>query len=100
MRDRLCDTTPAVRRHINVFVDGRRAKLITTLFLIGGYGFILMFALGGAHSVPRRYATYPQDVAQGIGYARMALPFIGVLLTAVLLYLWDTGRRCVQAFRA
>jgi cytochrome c oxidase subunit 1 len=80
--------------------DGRRAKLITTLFLIGGYGFILMFALGGAHSVPRRYATYPQDVAQGIGYARMALPFIGVLLTAVLLYLWDTGRRCVQAFRA
>ena len=80
--------------------DGRRAKLITTLFLIGGYGFILMFALGGAHSVPRRYAAYPQDVAQGIGYARMALPFIGVLLTAVLLYLWDTGRRCVQAFRA
>ena len=31
MRDRLCDTTPAVRRHINVFVDGRRAKLETPL---------------------------------------------------------------------
>lgn len=31
MRDRLCDTTPAVRRHINVFVDGRRAKLDTAL---------------------------------------------------------------------
>jgi molybdopterin synthase sulfur carrier subunit len=31
MRDRLCDTTPRVRRHINVFVDGRRATLDTPL---------------------------------------------------------------------
>ncbi len=27
MRDRLCDSTPAVRRHINIFVDGERAGL-------------------------------------------------------------------------
>src|SRR5262249_16665832 len=31
MRDRLCDSTPAIRRHINVFVDGRRATLATAL---------------------------------------------------------------------
>jgi molybdopterin converting factor small subunit len=31
MRDRLCDTTPAVRRHINVFVEGKRAGLDTRL---------------------------------------------------------------------
>ena len=31
MRDRLCDTTPAIRRHINVFVEGRRARLDTPL---------------------------------------------------------------------
>ena len=31
MRDRLCDSTPAVRRHINVFVAGGRAGLGTPL---------------------------------------------------------------------
>lgn len=31
MRDRLCDSTPRVRRHINIFVDGRRATLETPL---------------------------------------------------------------------
>lgn len=31
MRDRLCDSRPAVRRHINVFVDGERARLETPL---------------------------------------------------------------------
>lgn len=31
MRDRLCDSTPAVRRHINVFVNGERASLRTRL---------------------------------------------------------------------
>lgn len=31
MRDRLCDSTPRVRRHINIVVDGRRAALETPL---------------------------------------------------------------------
>ena len=31
MRDRLCDSRPTIRRHINVFVEGRRATLETRL---------------------------------------------------------------------
>jgi len=31
MRDRLSDPTPSIRRHLNVFVDGRRANLLTGL---------------------------------------------------------------------
>lgn len=79
--------------------NGRLAKLIAALFVIGGYGFLSMFYLGGAHSVPRRYAVYPQEVIQGVDYARIALGFIAVLLLGVLLYLWETGRRCALAFR-
>jgi molybdopterin converting factor small subunit len=31
MRDRVCDSRPRIRRHINVFVDGERATLATPL---------------------------------------------------------------------
>lgn len=31
MKDRLCDSTPKVRRHINIFIDGERATLSTPL---------------------------------------------------------------------
>jgi heme/copper-type cytochrome/quinol oxidase subunit 1 len=80
--------------------NGRLAKLIATLFVIGGYGFLLMFYLGGARSVPRRYAVYPSEVLQGADYARIALVFISMLFVGVLLYLWETGRRCALALRA
>lgn len=31
MRDRICDSRPAIRRHMNIFVDGERATLATRL---------------------------------------------------------------------
>ena len=46
MRDRLCDSTPAIRRHINVFVEGKRATLDTRL-APGADVFILTAISGG-----------------------------------------------------
>lgn len=46
MRDRLCDASPAIRRHINVFVDGKRATLATRL-RAGADVFVLTAVSGG-----------------------------------------------------
>jgi len=45
MRDRLCDSTPALRRHLNIFVDGERARLETPL--MPGVEMIVMTAVSG-----------------------------------------------------
>jgi molybdopterin synthase sulfur carrier subunit len=45
MRDRLCDSTPRIRRHINVFVAGERANLETRL--APGTEVIIMTAISG-----------------------------------------------------
>jgi len=46
MRDRLCDSSPAVRRHVNVFVNGARAKLAGTV-PAGADVYILTAISGG-----------------------------------------------------
>jgi molybdopterin synthase sulfur carrier subunit len=46
MRDRICDTRPAIRRHMNVFVDGERASLGTRL-APGTEVFVLTAISGG-----------------------------------------------------
>jgi cytochrome c oxidase subunit 1 len=77
-----------------------RAALTRTIVVtvgVGGYGFLLMFYLAGVAGVPRRFAAYPDEVARGIMYARVSLFFITMLLGGALLYIWETGRRCVRA---
>lgn len=46
MRDRLRDSTPRIRRHISVFVDGRRATLDTPL-RDGSQVYVLTMVSGG-----------------------------------------------------
>jgi molybdopterin converting factor small subunit len=46
MRDRLADTTPQIRRHINVFIGGRRASLDTPL-TPGAKVFVITAVSGG-----------------------------------------------------
>ncbi len=45
MRDRICDSTPRIRRHINVFVAGERATLQTRL--APGDEMLVMTAISG-----------------------------------------------------
>jgi sulfur-carrier protein len=45
MRDRLCDSRPSIRRHISVFVEGRRAALDTPL--APGTEVAIMTAISG-----------------------------------------------------
>ena len=45
MRDRICDSTPGIRRHINVFVEGERATLQTRL--ASGAEVMVMTAISG-----------------------------------------------------
>lgn len=45
MRDRLCDSTPRVRRHINIFVEGQRASLDTPVR--GGSKVYILTAISG-----------------------------------------------------
>lgn len=46
MRDRICDARPAIRKHMNVFVDGERATLDTRL-APGTEVFVLTAISGG-----------------------------------------------------
>lgn len=46
MGDRIRDSSPAIRRHINIFVDGRKARLETPL-APGTEVFILTAISGG-----------------------------------------------------
>ena len=46
MGDRIVDSTPAIRRHMNVFVDGERAALDTPL-TPGAEVFVLTAISGG-----------------------------------------------------
>ena len=46
MRDRICDSTPAIRVHMNIFVDDERATLQTRL-RPGADVFILTAISGG-----------------------------------------------------
>ena len=75
-------------------------RAIFWLFVVGGYGFLLMFYVAGADSIPRRYAIYPASLESGPAYSGIALVFGLVLLLGLAFYLWETGRRWVRAVAA
>ncbi|OFW14006.1 MAG: hypothetical protein A3F70_13385 [Acidobacteria bacterium RIFCSPLOWO2_12_FULL_67_14] len=59
--------------------------VLVTLLVASACGFLAMFYVGGAYSVPRRYSVYPIELAHGATYALWAAVFASVfLLTTVL----------------
>jgi len=75
------------------------SRLCIGLICVGGYGFVMMFYLGGAMSIPRRYSQYHELISVGTVLAGTALVFITLVLAGVFIYIWETGRRCVVAFK-
>ena len=75
----------------------QRTKVTVALLSVGGYGFLLMFYYAGAHSVPRRYADYPEILAKGTTSAQVSTFFIVLFLAGLALYLWETGKRWRKA---
>lgn len=72
-------------------------KIITSLILIGGYGFLFMFYLSGAESVPRRFAFYPEEVSHGATYSLIGLIFITFFLIGLILYIKEVLKRFIIA---
>ena len=76
--------------------DTRASRMAAWLYGIGGAGFIFMFFVAGANSVPRRYAVH---LAQWQGYARIAVPFVVLLALSLAWLSWDIGARFGAAWR-
>ena len=66
--------------------------MLTGLVVVGGYGFLLMFYLAGALGVPRRFAVYPPEVAEGTPYSLIAASFATVFCVGLALYISEIGK--------
>lgn len=64
---------------------GPYQAMIINWAVAGACGFLAMFYLGGAYSIPRRYALYPIELAHGTAYALWGAVFAAVLLIAAVL---------------
>ena len=72
-------------------------KTIFVTLLISGYGFLLMFYIGGMNSIPRRYALYPSELTYGATYALIAAGFATLFLIALIFYIVEIYKRWSHA---
>ncbi|MBL0309690.1 MAG: cbb3-type cytochrome c oxidase subunit I [Bacteroidetes bacterium] len=75
---------------------GKYTKVVLTLLLIGGIGFLLAFYLGGADSIPRRYSNYPAELALGAPLATIGAAFASIYLIAILIFFFTISKGCVK----
>jgi cytochrome c oxidase subunit 1 len=75
---------------------GRGARIAAWLYGVGAAGFVIMFFVAGAHSVPRRYAVH---LPQWQIFARVAVPFVLLLAFALAWLAIDMLTRLGPAWR-
>lgn len=75
----------------------RLQRTAALIMAVGAFGFSFMFYLGGAYSIPRRFALYPAELAHGSTYAQWGMLFGLLFLLGFLTYLGETGRRWWRA---
>lgn len=71
-------------------------NLTLTILLIGGIGFLLAFYIAGADSIPRRYSSYPEELAAGKPLALLGAIFATIYLIAILLFFITISKRCLK----
>jgi cytochrome c oxidase subunit I len=76
--------------------DSGVSRAAAWLYGFGGAGFVLMFFIAGANSVPRRYAVHP---AQWQIYPRIAVPFVLLLAVSLTWLTWIVLRNLGPAWR-
>lgn len=76
--------------------DGRASRIAAWLYGVGAAGFVIMFFVAGAHSVPRRYALHLPEWQM---LARIAVPFVVLLGLALAWLAGDMLVRLPSAWR-
>ncbi|MCC6848677.1 MAG: cbb3-type cytochrome c oxidase subunit I [Deltaproteobacteria bacterium] len=86
-----------VQEHTRIPESGLVRILTLGLFVIGGYGFLATFYLSGANSVPRRFATYPAEVAHGATDSAVGVMFAALFLLGLVVFTASALRRWFRA---
>lgn len=88
----------AANDFLNSEVNVKLENLKLTLLIIGGFGFVLMFYLGGMESIPRRFALYPDEFTNAKLLAAAGGWFAIIYLIATLMILIDILKKCLKVF--
>ncbi|MCK9451118.1 MAG: cbb3-type cytochrome c oxidase subunit I [Bacteroidales bacterium] len=77
-------------------VSERFSKLILSLLIIGGAGFLLAFYIGGADSIPRRFSNYPAEFTSAKFLANFGAAFATIYLIPILILFYNITKRCLK----
>lgn len=77
-------------------VSEKLSRLILSLLIIGGAGFLLAFYIGGADSIPRRFSNYPAEFTTARILANIGAVFATVYLIPILILFYNISKRCLK----